>query len=64
MAELHETIAINAAGPKKVTGDTGSIEQHPLPEQIAADEYARRLASQRTKTGGVRYQKIVPPGAM
>ena len=59
---LEETIQQNAAGPKSASGDAGSMEQHPLPDQIAADRY---LASKKAmKAGrGVRLTKLVPPGA-
>ena len=63
MAEdLQDTIRENAAGPKRASGDAGSIEQHPLTEQIEADRY---LASkQAAKKGlGVKMTKVVPPGA-
>ena len=43
MAEITpETIAENAAAPKKFTGDQGSAEQHSIPDQIAADEYRKK----------------------
>jgi hypothetical protein len=34
---LDTQIRDNAAGPKKATGDSGSVEQHSLTDQIAAD---------------------------
>ena len=60
--DLKDTIRENAAGPKRASGDAGSIEQHPLTEQIEADRY---LASkQAAKKGlGVKMTKVVPPGA-
>jgi hypothetical protein len=64
MAEdLEQNIRENAQGPKKAQGDAGSVEQHPLPEQIEADRY---LASKEAaKKGlGVRMTKVVPPGAV
>lgn len=62
MAELSDEIEENAKGPLKVTGDSGSTEQHPLPDQIAADKYLR--SKQAAKSGlGIRHVKIVPPGA-
>ena len=62
MAEdLEQTIRDNAAGPKKAAGDSGSMEQHPLKDQIDADRY---LASKEAaKKGlGVRRVKLIPPG--
>jgi len=64
MAEdLDQTIRENAHGPKRAQGDSGSVEQHPLTEQIEADRY---LASKEAanKGLGVKMTKVVPPGAV
>lgn len=60
-SNLEDTIRENASGPKKATGDSGSIEQHSLQDQIAADRY---LASKEAaKHGiGIRLVKISPDG--
>ncbi|MBI1374500.1 MAG: hypothetical protein GC159_17420 [Phycisphaera sp.] len=60
--DLEQTIADNAAGPKRARGDSSEVEQHDLNDQIAADRY---LASKKAaKSGiGVRMTKVVPPGA-
>ncbi len=36
---LQETIRESAKAPAKASGDAGSVEQHKLTEQIAADKY-------------------------
>jgi hypothetical protein len=36
---LEESIRENATSPAKLTGEQGSVEQHSLREQIAADRY-------------------------
>ena len=61
--ELEQKIEENAQGPKRAKGDSGEVEQHSLPDQIAADRY---LASKEAaKKGlGVRMTKVVPPGAV
>jgi hypothetical protein len=53
MAEdLQSTIRENAAGPKRAAGDSGSVEQHSLTEQIEAD---RHLFPRKTaKSNGLR----------
>ena len=58
---LEDAIRENAAGPKRAQGDSGSIDQHPLQDQIAADKY---LASkQAVKHGiGIKNVKISPDG--
>jgi len=60
--ELADAIKENATGPKRAQGDSGSIEQHALTEQIEADRY---LASKEAaKKGlGVRRTRVIPPGA-
>jgi hypothetical protein len=63
MPDLEDTIADNAAGPKRVESDSLVVEQHPLPDQIDADRY---LASKAASTGGrrgLRFNKLVPPGS-
>jgi len=37
--DLDNTIRENAQGPKRAAGDSGSVEQHSLTEQIEADKY-------------------------
>ena len=58
---LQGVIAENAAGPRKVEGDAGSVEQHSLRDQIAAERF---LASQKATKKGfpLRFFKIKPGG--
>ena len=58
--------AINAAvvGPKKVTGDAGSVEQFGLSEMIEAEKYQRSKCAATTASRGLRFTKLVPPGAV
>ena len=60
--EVDNKIRENAAGPKKATGDSGSIEQHALADQIAADRYLASKQAARSKGLGIRLAKLVPPG--
>ena len=63
MAEdLEQTIRENAAGPKRAQGDSGSVEQHSLAEQIEADRYLAAKDAVRKPTKGLRFTKLVPPG--
>ena len=63
MAEdLQDTIQENAAGPAKVSGDAGSVEQHSLADQIAADRYLAAKDAAKKKRRGLRFNKIAPPG--
>ena len=61
--ELDNSIRDNAQGPAKVTGDAGSIEQHSPSEQIAADRYLTAKEAAKSKRRGLRFNKLVPPGA-
>jgi hypothetical protein len=64
MAEnLEDEIADNASGPKRAKGDMGEVEQHSLKDQIAADQYLAAKAAARTRKRGLRFTKLVPPGA-
>ena len=60
---VEDALRENAQGPKRAQGDSGSVEQHDLKDQIEADRY---LASKEAaKKGlGVRMTKVVPPGAV
>jgi hypothetical protein len=61
--ELDDTIRDNAQGPAKVSGDAGSVEQHKLTEQIEADRYLQSKNAAKSKSRGLRFNKLVPPGA-
>ncbi len=60
---LDETIRENAQGPAKASGDSGSMEQHSLPDQIAADRYLESKKAALGKGLGIGLKKLVPPGA-
>jgi hypothetical protein len=60
--DLEDAIRENAQGPAKATGDSGSMEQHPLPEQVVADRYLQSKKATRRKGLGIGLKKLVPPG--
>jgi hypothetical protein len=60
---LQETIRESAKAPAKASGDAGSVEQHKLTEQIAADKYLSSKAAASKPKRGLRFNKLVPPGA-
>ncbi len=60
---LEDDIKTNAQGPKRVVGDEGSITQHPLPDQIEADEYLEGKEASRKKFP-IRMVKLLPPGTV
>ena len=59
----EQAIEQNAQGPKKAQGDAGSVEQHSLPDQIAADRYLASKRAVRSRGKGIVISKIIPPGA-
>ena len=59
---LSDIIERNAEGPAKASGDSGSMEQHPLPDQIEADRYLESKKATRGKGLGIGLKKLVPPG--
>jgi len=62
VADLEDTIRENAAGPAEAKGDSVSVRQHDLKDQIEADKY---LASKRAAADPMKAftrVKIVPPG--
>jgi hypothetical protein len=61
--ELDDTIRQNASGPAKAAGDAGSVEQHKLTEQIEADRYLASKQASKSKSRGLVFNKLVPPGA-
>jgi len=60
--DLEIAIFENAQGPAKASGDSGSMEQHSLPDQVAADRYLESKKAARSKGLGIRLKKLVPPG--
>lgn len=60
--DLEQSIQESAQQPAKATGDSGSVEQHPLPDQIAADRYLASKQAVRSKRLGLRFTKVIPPG--
>jgi hypothetical protein len=60
--ELDDTIRQNAQGPARASGDAGSVEQHKLPEQIEADRYLASKKAAKSKSRGLVFNKLIPPG--
>ncbi len=65
MAEdgLKQSIEENAKGPAKASGDAGSVEQHKLTDQIAADKHLAGKDAVAKPHRGLRFNKIGPPSA-
>jgi hypothetical protein len=61
--ELEQAISENVQGPAEARGDSGSVKQHALADQIAADRYLEAKKAAKSKALGLRMTRIVPPGA-
>ncbi len=61
-SELKDAILENAKGPKRVQGDSGSVEQHSLKDQIAAEKFLQSKKAAQGKGFPVRLFKISPDG--
>ena len=59
-----DIIKENAAGPKRASGDAGSVEQHSLTDQIAADKHLGAKEAMKTKGLGIKLLKISPGGTV
>ncbi len=62
--DLDQAIRDNAAGPAKAAGDSGSVEQHPLKDQIEADRYLASKDAARKPGLGIKFAKIAPSGTV
>jgi len=63
--DLSQNIADNASGPAEASGDSGSMKQHSLRDQIEADRYlANKDAAKKGKLGGVKITRAVMPGTV
>jgi len=60
--DLDNTIRDSASGPRRASGDSGSVEQHSLKDQIAADKYLESKKASRDKGLGIKLAKISPGG--
>ncbi len=60
---LDQNIRENASGPRRASGDSGSVDQHSLTQQIAADRYLASKEAAKAKRLGIRIGRMIPPGA-
>ena len=62
--DLEDAIRTNAEGPKSASGDSGSMQQHALPEQIAADKHLGAKKAMTRRNFGLTRVQIIPPGTV
>ena len=60
--QIENSIKENAMGPKSASGDAGSIEQHSLTDQIAADKHLQSKQAMSSKGLGIKLLKLSPGG--
>ena len=61
-SELKDAILENAKGPKRVQGDSGSVEQHSLKDQIEAERFLQSKKATQGKGFPIRLFRISPDG--
>ncbi len=59
---LRDMIAENAAGPKRVEGDAGSVEQHSLRDQIEAERFLQSKKAVQGNKFPLSFHRIKPGG--
>jgi len=59
---LSDTIEENAQGPAEAAGDSSRVRQHSLKDQIEADKYLRSKEAQASKSKGLVFRRLIPPG--
>lgn len=62
--DLKTDILENAQGPRKASGDSGSVEQHSLADQIAADKHIAGKNALASTNFGLTKARIIPPGTI
>ena len=60
--DLENTIRENATKPAKASNDSGSVEQHPLRDQMELVRFENSKKAAKAKGFGLRVSKMVPPG--
>lgn len=60
---IEDAILENATGPAKATGDSSSIEQHSLADQIAAAKFLASQSASKAGKIGIRFASSVMPGS-
>ncbi len=61
LEQIREQLIRSAGQPKSITVDGETFIQHGLTELIAAYQAVQKMTPK--KNGGLRFTKLVPPGA-
>ncbi len=60
---IEDAIRKNAAGPKSAEVDGQKVEQHSLPDQIAADAYLASKKAVKSRNSGLKITNLSHSGA-
>ena len=60
---IEDAIEQNALGPKRVQVANQSVERQSIDDQIQADQYLSAKQAAAKPHFGLRFSKIIPPGA-
>ena len=62
-SDIEKAIRDAAVAPASASNDAGSVSQHSLKDMIELDRYLASKAAVKTKSRGLRVQKIISPGS-
>jgi hypothetical protein len=63
LSAIDDKIEENAQRPKRFSGDSETVEQHDLSEQIKASKHLAGNQAATKGHRGIRFTKLIPPGA-
>jgi hypothetical protein len=61
--DLTPSIVQSASGPRSASGDSGSMSEHSLPDQIAAARFLATAQALKARPLGLRYHRVRAPAA-
>jgi len=64
MTDISDSIQENATAPKKMSVDGASAEQHPLKDQIEADQYLKAEQAASTARRGLSFSRFRHQGTV
>ena len=61
---IEEVLIENASAPKSAEVDGQKVEQHSLKELIEADRYVTSKKATKSRTSGLKFNKLSHSGAL
>lgn len=62
--DIENALREAAVAPASASNDAGSVSQHSLKDMIELDRYLASKQAVKTKSRGLRVQRIIPPGTV